>query len=85
MNCLFCVERPKSKQIKNMDKATDERKLKYTYPFVKPDLDNFAKMILDALEKAGTFHNDSQIVKMELEKTYVDKDGHTEIEIMSIG
>ena len=36
----------------------------------KPDGDNLIKAVLDALTKAGAYHDDSQIAKTHIEKCY---------------
>jgi Holliday junction resolvase RusA-like endonuclease len=36
----------------------------------RPDLDNMAKTVLDVLCEAGAFKDDSQVVKLEMFKTY---------------
>ncbi len=57
---------------KNMTKKNrqliEEGKL---HPTKKPDLDNVAKIILDALNSIA-YHDDSQVVRMTLEKHYSD-------------
>ena len=37
------------------------------FPPIKPDIDNLAKFVLDALNGVG-YHDDSQIVKLEVHK-----------------
>ena len=45
-------------------------KRKFWAPVGTPDVDNYAKMVADALERAGIIRNDAQIVEMELSKRY---------------
>jgi len=45
------------------------------YKDTKPDLDNIIKMLADALEQNGFYHNDSQIASMILEKFWADQVG----------
>jgi Holliday junction resolvase RusA-like endonuclease len=42
---------------------------KYVFPLKKPDLDNIAKAILDALNGIA-WHDDSQVVELIVEKCY---------------
>ena len=42
-------------------------------PTKKPDIDNIAKIVLDALNKMA-FKDDNQITKIELEKKYEEKE-----------
>lgn len=44
---------------------------KKAYPCVRPDLDNYGKMLLDALNGV-CFVDDAQIVRLELTKVYGD-------------
>ena len=46
----------------------------------KPDGDNLAKLVLDVMENAGFYKNDSQVSKLQIEK-YYDKQPRTEIHI----
>lgn len=54
----FYIKRPKS--------VTEKKR---PYPIVKPDLDNLAKGVLDAMNKLF-FIDDSQIIKLNLSKEY---------------
>ena len=45
------------------------------------DIDNTQKSLLDALEHAGAYHNDSQIVKLHIEKREVVPGGKTIVRI----
>lgn len=40
------------------------------YPNVKPDLDKLSRTIFDALELAGVYRNDSQIIELHARKLY---------------
>lgn len=57
------IERPKSKK-------------KAVFPVTKPDCDNFAKGIMDALESI-MYAADQQIVRLTVTKTYSDRPGVT--------
>lgn len=45
----------------------------YKYPTVKPDTDNIAKTILDALNGVA-YADDKQVIKLSVEKFYDDND-----------
>ena len=42
-------------------------------PIKKPDIDNIAKIILDALNQLA-FKDDNQIVKLDIEKIYSEEE-----------
>jgi Holliday junction resolvase RusA-like endonuclease len=63
--CMYGI--PKSMTKKNRQ-LVDEGKL---HPTKKPDLDNVAKIILDSLNNIA-YHDDSQVVKLTVEKHYSD-------------
>ena len=52
------------------------------YVSVRPDLDNYLKLLLDVLNR-GYFVDDSQVVKLQAEKVYCRK-GKTEVVIEEI-
>lgn len=59
---------------KNTSKKQEENMLNNTIsPTKKPDIDNIAKIILDALNKLA-FKDDNQITKLEIEKKYGTKE-----------
>ncbi len=45
------------------------------------DIDNFLKSLLDALEAAGVYHDDSQIVGLTIRKLEPVVDGRTQVRI----
>lgn len=49
------------------------------------DLDNVLKSLLDALEHAGVYKDDSQIVRLELWRAGLVKDGRVEVTVEEIG
>lgn len=51
-------------------------------PTKKPDIDNIAKCILDALNGVA-FHDDTQVVRLVMEKRYAEQP-RTEVEIREI-
>ncbi len=59
---------------KNTNKAQRAEILKNNIsPIKKPDIDNIAKIILDALNKLA-FKDDSQITKLSIEKVYSEEE-----------
>jgi Holliday junction resolvase RusA-like endonuclease len=48
--------------------------LKYRFPLRKPDLDNVAKGLLDSLTQAHAWHDDAQVVELQVIKLYVSDD-----------
>ena len=63
--------------VKSRPKSLPKR---ITLPAVAPDLDNYCKLLLDAL-KGVIFDDDSQIVGMMLEKEFVQPGGLPRIEM----
>lgn len=67
VDLVFRVARPKA--------ATPKKR---PFPSVKPDIDNFAKMVLDALNPAerlyfrGAWEDDAQVVELTVKKLYAD-------------
>lgn len=59
---IYYIERPKSVP-----------KKKRKWPSVRPDLDNYNKLILDAGNKLGLWNDDAQIVKLNATKLYADE------------
>lgn len=49
-------------------------------PTKKPDIDNIVKVVLDAMNKFA-FKDDTQIVRLEVEKLYTDGEEKVEIKI----
>lgn len=48
---------------------------KLTHP--KPDIDNYAKTVMDAITKAGNlWHDDTQVVRLVAEKQWAPTGGH---------
>ena len=41
----------------------------------RPDLDNYCKLILDALQRAGFFRDDAQVVRLVASKVHGDVEG----------
>ena len=51
--------------------------------YYKPDADNVAKLVLDAMNKI-IFHDDCQISTLAIQKTYTFDEPYTEIEVTGI-
>ncbi|WP_291568581.1 RusA family crossover junction endodeoxyribonuclease [Clostridium sp. UBA2485] len=69
---------PKSTSKKKRLEMVEER----LRPIKKPDLDNVAKIVLDSLNKVA-FDDDSQIVKLEVEKFY-SENPRVELQLESV-
>ena len=51
-------------------------------PYPVGDLDNYAKSILDAITKNGTYwHDDAQVVSLQMHKIYTKGEPRTEVSI----
>ena len=48
------------------------------WPVKKPDIDNIAKAVLDALNDS-IFFDDCQVIKMQVSKTFVEGDGYIDV------
>lgn len=51
----------------------------------KPDVDNLAKQMLDALTRANFWHDDSQVVEISIRKTYSDTPPQWHVMILGEG
>jgi Holliday junction resolvase RusA-like endonuclease len=73
MRVVFFYDRPKSHYGtgKNADKLKESAPKYHTK---RPDVDNLAKAILDAIQDAGLIKDDSAIVMLDVAKYYVGKD-----------
>lgn len=68
---------------KSISKIERQRRLTgESLPAIKPDIDNYVKAILDALNGVA-FRDDKQIISLNAKKLYSDKP-RTEIEIKEI-
>lgn len=61
--------------------SVKSKKLKGTWKTSRPDVDNIAKLLIDCMTKSGFWEDDSQIVRLSLEKSYSCKE-LAEIEVM---
>lgn len=77
VDLVFCFARPKS----HFKGNNPERELRETAPHrhcSKPDIDNLAKAVLDALTQLGVFwRDDSQVCEIYAEKFYAQRSGCT--------
>ena len=53
------------------------------YPTKKPDADNIAKVICDALN-GSAYHEDTQVVKLTVRKVYTEGEPKVRVEIYEI-
>ena len=52
-------------------------------PAPKPDIDNYAKSVLDAMTQAGVWEDDSQVVQVQAEKMWGARNAiYIEVEIL---
>lgn len=54
--------------------SAKSKKLRGTWKTSRPDVDNVAKLLIDCMTKAGFWKDDSQIVRLTLEKNYSEKE-----------
>lgn len=59
VHCIFYLLKPKS--------------VKRWLPWCRPDIDKLLRAVFDALQSAGAFKDDGQIVEVVAEKCYVDE------------
>lgn len=69
MYITACYSIPKSTTKKDRERI----KNKELFPTKKPDADNIAKVVCDALNGVA-YHDDTQIVKLEIRKVYTDSE-----------
>lgn len=60
-----------------LEKPKSVKRVEHT---VKPDIDNLAKAIMDAFNGL-VYHDDSQIVCLEVSKSYAHKDAHGSVRV----
>jgi Holliday junction resolvase RusA-like endonuclease len=76
---LKVVVRAVKARPKNMRRKADPDGLMWRTR--KPDADNVAKSLLDAATKAGIWHDDAQVVHLEVFSLYAEKDGSPRVEV----
>lgn len=54
--------------------SAKSKKLRGTWKTSRPDVDNIAKLLIDCMTKSGFWKDDSQIVRLTLEKNYSEKE-----------
>lgn len=65
LNLLFCMPIPKS--------ISKKKKEKLFYVSKRPDIDNLAKAVMDAINQVGLWEDDSQIAVLEVSKIYAEE------------
>ena len=69
VSILALFQVPKSTSKKNSEKMLN----KQISPTKKPDIDNIAKIVLDALNKLA-YKDDTQVVDLNIAKAYADRE-----------
>lgn len=69
VSILALFQVPKSTSKKNSEKMLN----KQISPTKKPDIDNIAKIVLDALNKLA-YKDDTQVVELNIAKAYADRE-----------
>ena len=54
--------------------SAKSKMLRGTWKTSRPDVDNIAKLLIDCMTKSGFWKDDSQIVRLTLEKNYSEKE-----------
>lgn len=65
LHLVFCLPIPKS--------ISKKKRLELHYVTKKPDLDNLAKAVMDAINNVGLWEDDSQVSILEVSKIYSDE------------
>ena len=68
---LFVMQRPKS----HLNRHGDVRPNAPAWHESKPDADNLAKAVMDAMTALGVWRDDSQVVQLEVSKVYGARPG----------
>ncbi len=69
VSLMFALQRPKS----HFGTGRNSRRLKKSTPvdhMQTPDIDNLAKLILDCLTRLRYWHDDAQVIKLEVSKRW---------------
>jgi Holliday junction resolvase RusA-like endonuclease len=72
VNMVFMFHRPKSHYGTGKN-ATKRKDSAPKYMTSKPDLDNLAKAVLDALQDVNVIKDDSAVIELNLRKNYVSR------------
>lgn len=78
----FCAAFPPAKSASKKDRAAMLRGVKHHTK--KPDLDNLAKQLKDAMTRLQFWQDDRQVVEMRCRKIY-DETGHWDVVIKEMG
>lgn len=62
---IFCLPIPKS--------ISKKKKAELHYVTKKPDTDNLAKAVMDAINNVGLWEDDSQVAHLDIKKIYSDE------------
>lgn len=65
LNLIFCMPIPKS--------ISKKKREQLHYVTKKPDVDNLAKAVMDAINNVGIWEDDSQIAVLRVSKIYSDE------------
>lgn len=65
VHLVFCMPIPKS--------ISKKKRLELHYVSKKPDVDNLAKAVMDAINNVGIWEDDSQVSVLEVSKIYSDE------------
>ena len=65
LNLIFCLPIPKS--------ISKKKRTELHYVSKRPDVDNLAKAVMDAINNVGLWEDDSQISCLQVEKIYSDE------------
>lgn len=68
---LFGMQRPKA----HYNRHGDVRPTSPKWHTSKPDVDNLAKAVMDALTQLGVWEDDSQVVRLDVGKVYATRPG----------
>ena len=65
LNLIFCMPIPKS--------ISKKKREQLHYVIKKPDVDNLAKAVMDAMNNTGIWEDDSQIASLQVKKIYSEE------------
>lgn len=83
-NMCFWIPRPDNLRLKNPSRCKPERVLASQFPAKKPDLDNYIKLVLDAIEGI-VFQNDSAVCQIFARKPYTNEIPQSVVVISELG
>ncbi len=80
VSVVFDILRPAS----HMRKDGAPSSLAREYPTGRPDCDNLAKAVMDAITEAGVWHDDAQVISIAITKSYSFSGGGCHISISEL-